>query len=79
MSRSLIAKFKAEEVTNFAYKNQRVKMTAVTDTVHKGSENNTFSIATPWGTLEMMVSNPDAIDFLKPGKSYYLEFTEAED
>jgi hypothetical protein len=56
---------------------QDVTLTAVyaNDT---NAEDNQFSSATPWGTLTMDISNPNAFDFLKEGESYYLDFTKAE-
>lgn len=41
------------------------------------AEDNTFSAATPSLSLQMHVSNPDAIGVLVQGKKYYLDFTEA--
>lgn len=40
-------------------------------------ENKRFTRATPYGKLEIQVNNPDVT--FRPGKSYYLDFTEAED
>lgn len=41
-------------------------------------ENQRFTKATPSGTLEMIVDNPDALKQFELGKSYYLDFTLAE-
>ena len=80
------AKFICESVTNrnsYGNKYQTVQLNAVYATVKKGdseepdTENNQFSVATPSGKVEMTISNPKAIDFFEPGKSYYLDFTEA--
>lgn len=38
-------------------------------------ENQRFAKATPVGRLTMTVDNPDVT--FEPGKSYYLDFTEA--
>ena len=74
MSKSVRAKFNVSFVTDYGtYK--KVELNAVYSH-DRNSEDNQFSSATPSGKLEMMVSNPDAADFLKPGKSYYLDFTE---
>ena len=51
------------------------RMTAVY-AAEGNEENNQFSEATPFGSLEMQVSNPGAKDFLKQGKEYYLDFSE---
>lgn len=40
------------------------------------AENEGFSKATPYGELKMSISNPAA--FPEIGKTYYLDFTEAE-
>lgn len=41
-------------------------------------EDQDFNDATPSGSLIMLISNPKAQTYFKPGKSYYLDFTEAE-
>ncbi|UAK24331.1 hypothetical protein [Sphingomonas nostoxanthinifaciens] len=41
------------------------------------SEDGRFTKATPWGSLEMLVDNPDAALQFEVGKSYYLDFTPA--
>jgi hypothetical protein len=41
-------------------------------------ENQKFWSATPSGKLEMQVMNQPAGEMFKPGKSYYLDFTEAD-
>lgn len=83
MSKTLRAKFSVEHVVDYGeaskgYPNKRVKLNAVYSG-DRNIEDNQFSMATPWGTLEMMISNPNAIDFFTPGKKYYLDFTEAEE
>lgn len=40
------------------------------------AENRSFSKATPWGELKIAINNPSA--YPKVGKSYYLDFTEAQ-
>ncbi len=78
MSRSIRAKFKAEEVTDYGYGSKRVKLSAVYSH-DRNSEDNQFSNATPSGQIEMMVTNPDALDFIQPGKKYYVDFSPADD
>jgi len=39
-------------------------------------EDQMFNEATPYGTIEMLIDKAGAMDFLKPGKSYYVDFTE---
>jgi hypothetical protein len=43
------------------------------------SENAIFGKATPWGETVMGIANPAAVRFFKPGKKYYVTFTEAPD
>jgi hypothetical protein len=71
--RKLRAKFSCN-----AIENDMVKLSAVYGNDDKDNEeNNQFSEATPYGELEMMISNPDAKDFFEVGKNYYLDFQEA--
>jgi len=41
-------------------------------------EDNSYSKATPNGTIQMSVSNPSAVETLTLGKIFYVDFTEAE-
>lgn len=68
------AKFFVEYVSHLAYGQRVVKMSA---RYSDSKEDNQFAAATPSGTLEMHISNPDALDFLEPGKCYYLDFSAA--
>lgn len=43
------------------------------------SENAIFGMATPSGSVSLSIANPAAADFFKPGKKYYVDFTEAPD
>lgn len=36
-------------------------------------EDQRFCEATPWGKLEMSISNPLALEQLKPGLAFYLD------
>jgi hypothetical protein len=69
------AKFRCNSVTDFGYGSKEVKLSAVYSN-EKNTEDNQFSTATPSGELRMMVSNPAAQDWFKPGKDYYLDFQE---
>lgn len=40
-------------------------------------ENKDFWTATPIGSLEISISNPETKDYFKLGSEYYLDFTEA--
>lgn len=43
------------------------------------TENAIFGRATPCGEVSMQIANPAAAAFFKPGKKYYVDFTEAPD
>lgn len=69
------AKFQVSYITDYGY-NLEANLTAM----YGGStnkEDNEFSEATPNGKLTMTISNPAAKGFLKVGKKYYIDFTEA--
>jgi hypothetical protein len=55
-----------------------IVMTPVFGTYGDGSDNETWSKATPSGKLEMAVTNPAAIDAFEIGKAYLIEFTPAD-
>jgi hypothetical protein len=42
-------------------------------------ENAVFGKYTPWGSFRAGIGNPAAKQFFKPGKKYYVTFTEAPD
>lgn len=67
------AKFRCIEETRLESTNRRYKFMAVYDTATP--ENQRFSTATPFGTLEIVVSNPQ-VSF-EVGKEYYLDFSQA--
>jgi len=71
------AKFNCDSVTEYGYGNKEAKLTAVYD--DGKPENNQFAEATPSGQVTINIDK-DAVakDFLVPGKTYYLDFTEAE-
>ncbi len=66
---------------------QDVKVTTYAETptltaVYGGSSNaedNTFAKATPSGGAHLQIDNDSAKGFFKPGKKYYVDFTEAAD
>ena len=72
------AKFRCDLVSKTAYY-ESVELCAVGPNNGEvlNSENASFAKATPNGSLKMTIDNPDAQGFFKPGKSYYLDFTEA--
>jgi hypothetical protein len=69
------AKFNCNSFTDNGY-NREFKFSAV---YGKEGENEGFSKATPSGTLSITVDKETAAyDLFKPGKTFYLDFTEAE-
>jgi len=42
------------------------------------TENTRFTKATPWGTIEMGIDNPQALAQFVVGKQYYVDFNLAE-
>lgn len=68
------AKFNAYSVTNFG-SGESIVLQAVTD--NDTPENERYHTATPSGKVEMGISNPAVLGFFTPGKSYYVDFTEA--
>lgn len=42
-------------------------------------ENAVFGKWTPWGEFKAGIGSPTAKEFFKPGKHYYITFTEAPD
>lgn len=72
------AKFVCNQVTDTPeYEQKLVSFSAVVD---GSEENKSFSKYTPSGNASLNISyETQAANFFKEGKSYYLDFTEAED
>lgn len=43
----------------------------------KDTENARFTQATPWGTIQMGIDNPRALEQFQPGAQYYVDFHPA--
>ena len=71
------AKFQVYETTESMYDQTKVVMVPVAG--GGNPENEQFFATTPAGKLEITIKNPVTRTFLKVGKSYYLDFTEAND
>ena len=74
--------FNCRSITDYSNEEQGyfhfdVKLSAVTSK-YDDKEKNQFAEATPGGELSMLITNPKAKDFFKPGKDYYLDFSKAE-
>jgi hypothetical protein len=53
------------------------QVTLVLHAVHDNDtpENERFTKLTPSGTIRMTVDNPEVVDSMPPGQSYYVDFT----
>lgn len=51
----------------------RVKLTPV-----QGDENKTWSQWTPGGSVELSITNPEAIKAFEVGKDYFVDFSPVE-
>lgn len=43
------------------------------------SEDNTYSLWTPSGKIELVITNPALIDKLNPGDQFYVDFIKVEE
>ena len=55
----------------------KLRMTCQYDPEVK-AEDRSFMKATPWGTLEMGIDNPAALDQFHVGQSFYVDFTPVD-
>ncbi len=67
------AKFYVSRVTNHMEDYQEARLCIEDD---GNPENNQFA-NTPIGEITIGIDNPAARDFFKPGRAYYVDFTEA--
>ena len=74
------AKLKVSSVEQFEI-GERLKFNAVAASGYPSDgtdENNTYAKFTPLASLEMFVNNPALQGQIKPGQSFYVDFTLAE-
>ena len=78
--KTIRAKFQVSSVRNDAgSEDQRVTLQAVTsDNVDGTNENKSFSKFTPYGVMEMLITNPDVEGFFEAGQQFYIDITKAE-
>lgn len=83
---SVIAKMQCHQNTGVADVEKQTSATIKLGAVWEGttekqqaSENAIFGKWSPWGSFEMGIQNPAAAEFFKPGKKYYVTFTDAPD
>lgn len=74
------AKFSCNAITEYGNGDKEAKLFAVYGTNDKDNEeNNQFAETTPSGDITIRVDkNAVAKDYLVPGKTYYVDFTEAD-
>ena len=72
MTEKMRAKFRCDSSEGTENSKTAVLTTQYSDT----KEDNMFNEFTPWGEIKIMIDKKGAIDFLEPGKSYYVDFTE---
>ena len=74
------AKMTVESVKDFGNNCQQVVMHPVCGNKPFGpngeSEDNTFARFSPSGELKLTITNPDLAGKIKPGSTFYLDFTE---
>lgn len=70
------AKFLCNSITQYTGGTKQAVLAAVTD--NGDPENKAFWSATPNGQITIGVSNPAAAAVFEVGKSYYVDFTEAD-
>lgn len=72
------AKFNVQKVTHVSWNKEAriVELGAVYD--QSTPENERYSKATPSGTITMQIDNPPAAEQFEIGKTFYVDFTEAQ-
>lgn len=70
------AKFRCNSVNDFGGGSKEVSLSVVYDPRGEG-EDATFTKATPSGEMKMRIDNPAAAVQFAPGKTYYVDFSEA--
>ena len=70
------AKFRCNMVEDYGEHQKTAHLSPVMDDGIE--ENKRFNQATPSGELKIVVTNPATMNYLKVGKSYYLDFSEAD-
>lgn len=73
--KTLLAKFKVGSTVDFGNNNVKANLSAVTN---DSPENRSFSIYTPSASVEIHITNPEALDFFKAGEEYTCEFKKVE-
>lgn len=69
---SFRAKMKVVEVTDNGW-SDKVKLSALYSNT---PEDNSYAKATPTGDISLQIDNPALRGKIKPGQTYYVDFTE---
>ena len=69
------AKYKVDSVTKTDNASEIIKLSAVTNGT---PEDNTFHKYTPYGNMDITITNPVLLGVIEPGQKYYLDFTLAD-
>ena len=72
------AKFVVEHVTKYPH-GEQVKLVAVYEgATQNQTEDKHFAEASPSGSLEIYISNPEVHGHFQPGDAHYITFEKAE-
>lgn len=72
-------KFKVQEITEFAWGSAARKIVLRPEYDPQIPEDQKYAKATPSGEITMVIDNPPASDYLKLGKTFYVDFTEVDE
>lgn len=72
------AKFRCNSVTSFGGDSKKVALSPVYPGQDASDEDKAFWTATPSGSLEMQIDNPNAAVIFEAGKTYYVDISPAE-
>lgn len=78
--KAVVAKMQCQSVEHMDYGGAKPQHKVSLGAIYgKEGENKDFADATPSGNCWMQISDGrPALDFFKPGKAYYVTFTEAD-
>lgn len=78
MSQAVVAKMQVNTLETHQYSHSSCRKVRLGAVYGAGGENEAFTKATPSGECWMQIdSAAPAAEFFKPGKCYYVTFTEA--
>lgn len=85
LTRMVRAKFTVTQVRQHYYNNGKEAMKGGTEILLSPQyddsipEDQRFARATPSGEMRLVIDNPAAVDYLKPGEAFYVDFTAVAD